>query len=135
MSSRFITNIALAGGFVVAASQAFTSNVTGWLAFAVGVGVLAVLGVVQVDELRGLSQRALDAAAGSLAIWTIAASVVFTDATLRWLSLGEGLGFVVVSLAGLFSHELSSERIVRAIRSVPAEAGQDARTEQFHAAA
>jgi hypothetical protein len=135
MSPRFIINIALAlaGGFLVAASQAFRAGLTGWLAFAVGLGVLVVLGAAQLDRSRGSIQRALDGAAGALAIWTIVASVVFTGTTLTWLSLGEGLGFVAVALAGLVAHELSTERIVHAFEAVPAEARNGARAEQFSA--
>jgi hypothetical protein len=132
MSPRFITNmaLALAGGFLVVASQAFSPGRTGWLAFGIGIGVVVVLGAAQLDSERGSIQRALDLAAGGLAIWTIVASVVFTGTTLTWLSFGEALGFVAVALAGLTAHELSSERIVQAVAMKPAEA-----REQFSAAA
>jgi hypothetical protein len=132
MSPRFITNmaLALAGGFLVVASQAFSPGRTGWLAFGIGIGVVVVLGAAQLDSERGSIQRALDLATGGLAIWTIVASVVFTGTTLTWLSFGEALGFVAVALAGLTAHELSSERIVQAVAMKPAEA-----REQFSAAA
>jgi hypothetical protein len=127
--------LALAGGFIVAASQAFRSGVTGWVAFAVGVGVLAAFGAAQLDGSRGSTQRALDGGAAVLAIWTIAASVVFTGMTLTWLSLAEALGFVVFALAGLVSHELSTARIVHSFEAVPGEARESGRAEQFSAAA
>jgi hypothetical protein len=137
MSPRFITNIALAlaGGFLVVASQAFRPGLTGWLAFAIGIGVVVVVGAAQLDRSRGSLQRALDAMTAALAVWTIVASVVFTGTTLTWLSLGEALGFVAVALAGLTAHELSSERIVHAVKMMPAEARESGRSDQFSAAA
>jgi hypothetical protein len=137
MSPRFITNIALAlaGGFLVVASQAFRPGLTGWLAFAIGIGVVVVVGAAQLDRSRGSLQRALDAMTAALAVWTIVASVVFTGTTLTWLSVGEALGLVAVALAGLTAHELSSERIVHAVKMTPAEARESGRSDQFSAAA
>ncbi len=136
-AGHFISNVALAlvGGFIVVASQAFSSSVTGWLAFGVGLGVVAVLGAAQLDRSRGSAQRALDGAAGALAIWTVAASVVYTGTTLTWLSLGEALGFVVIALAGLVAHELATEHIVHALEAVPGKARESGRAEEFSAAA
>src|SRR5882757_10889876 len=96
MGLRFITNmlLALAGGFLVVASQAFSAGTTGWIAFGVGLGIITMLGVSQVDRGRGTFQRALDAVGGLIAMWTIVASVVFVGAALTWLSFGEGLAFV-----------------------------------------
>lgn len=55
MSPRFITNLlfALAGGFVVVASQAFSASVTGWITFGIGLGIISVLGLETVEELIG----------------------------------------------------------------------------------
>jgi hypothetical protein len=136
MSPRFISNIALglAGAFVVVASQAFSSGVTGWIALGVGVGALVVVGAAQFVGSRGLTQRALDGVTALLAVWTVVASVIFTGTTLTWLSLGEGLGFVVLALAGLVAHELSTERIVHTFEEVLIEARERGRGEQFSAA-
>jgi len=45
VSQRFISNLALAiaGTVVVVSSQAFSSNVTGWVTFGVSLGALALL--------------------------------------------------------------------------------------------
>ncbi|HEY7206633.1 MAG TPA: hypothetical protein VH416_00220 [Gaiellaceae bacterium] len=117
MSPRFITNLllVLAGAFVVVVSQGFSSGVTGWITFGVGLGILAMLGVAQLDRARGLPQRLLDGLAGALGIWTVIASVVFSAAALTWLSFGEALGFVALALAGLLAHELSTERVVHSL--------------------
>jgi hypothetical protein len=137
MSPRFISNIALAvaGAFVVVASQTFTPSVTGWLTFGVSLGALALLAVVQLDRARGYIQRVLDAATGALALWSAVASVVFTGTTLTWWSLAEGIGFVALGVVGLVTHELRTERIVHAFEAIPAEARDGRRSEELQAAA
>jgi hypothetical protein len=136
MSPRFAMNLALvlAGAGVVAASQAFSSRVTGWLMFAVGLAVLVSLGLAQLDRARGRVQMMLDAAIGALAVWSIVASVVYTGTTLTWLSFGEALGFVGLAVIGLVGHELTTERVVHALEAMPAGA-RDGRRETEHAAA
>lgn len=117
MSPRFISNLLLAAGGVVIVvfSQAIGSVTTGWITFGIAIGVLTMLGVVQLDRGRGLSQRALDCLTGPLAAWTIIASVVFTKGTLTWLSFAEGIGLATLALAGLVVNELSTERIVHSL--------------------
>jgi hypothetical protein len=137
MSPRFISNVALAvaGAFVVVASQTFTPSVTGWLTFGVSLGALALLAVVQLDRARGSIQRMLDAGIGALALWSAVASVVFTGTTLTWWSLAEGIGFVALAVVGLVAHELRTERIVHAFEAIPAEARDGRRSEELQAAA
>jgi hypothetical protein len=117
MSGRFISNTALllAGGFMVVASQAFAASAVGWITFGVALGILAMLALCQIDGTRGMLQRSLDATGGILGIWTVVASIVFTGATLTWLSLGEGIGFMGLALAGLIMHELKTERVVHSL--------------------
>jgi hypothetical protein len=117
MNFRFLTNVAVAlvAGFVVVASQAFAIAVTGWVTFGVALGILALLGVSQLDQRRGTIQRSLDAIAGVLGVWTVVASVVFSGSTLMWLSFAEALAFVAIALAGLVAHELSTERVVHTL--------------------
>jgi hypothetical protein len=137
MSPRFISNVALAlaGGVVVAASQAFTPSVTGWLMFGVSLGALALLALVQLDRARGLVQRLLDAATGTLAVWSAVASVVFTGTMLTWLSFGEAVGFIALAVVGLVAHELKTERVVHAFEAIPAEARDGRRADELQAAA
>lgn len=117
MSLRFATNIALmiAGGVVVVFSQAIRPGVTSWITFGVALGILAMLALAQVDRSRGLAQRAVDALCGTLAVWTVVASAVYTGDTVKWLSFGEGLGFAALALGGLIAHELTTERVVHAL--------------------
>ena len=121
MSPRFALNLALvlAGAGIVAASQAFSSGVTGWLTFAISLAVLVSLGLAQLDRARGRVQQMLDAGIGALAVWSVVASVVYTGTTLKWLSFGEALGFVGLAVIGLVVHELTTERVVHSLESVP----------------
>jgi hypothetical protein len=121
MSTRYITNVvmALAGGLVVVATQSFPAATAASLAFAVGIGLVAVLMTVQLDRSRGLAQRAFDGIAIALGCWTILASLVFPAPLVTWLSLAEGLGFVALAFAALTAHELTTERIVHSLELSP----------------
>lgn len=92
--------LAVAGGFIVVASQAFAADVTAWLAFGVGVGAL-VLAFIPV--LAGARRwiLGLDATIAILAVWTIIASLVFSGGAVRWLSFAEALGLVGLAAIGL----------------------------------
>lgn len=137
MSARFISNLGLGlvGAVVVAASLAFSAGVTGWLMFGVGLGVLVLVGVAQLDRGRGLVQRLLDAGTGALALWATVASAVFGGATVTWLSFAEALGFVGLAIVGLVAHELSTERVVHTIEAVPIETHDGYRTDELKTAA
>ncbi len=102
MHARFVQSsvLALAGGFVVVASQAFTSGTTAWLAFAIGVAALVLATAPALARTRDRT-LALDAVTGILAVWTIVASLVFSGTLVTWLSFAEGAGFVLLALAGL----------------------------------
>jgi len=116
MSTCFVTNaiVAVATGFVVVASQAFSPSTTGWIAFGIAIAILALASVAQADASRGIVQRRLDGIVGIVAAWTIVASVVFDGTSLKWLSAGEALALVALALAGLVYNELREQRAVRA---------------------
>jgi hypothetical protein len=120
VSQRFISNLALAlaGAVVVVSSQAFSSNVTGWVTFGVSLGALALLAVVERDRMGDRAQMLLDAGIGLLAIWSVIASVIYNARTLTWLSLAEGLGYVAFAVAGLGLHEVEDERAVHALEDI-----------------
>jgi hypothetical protein len=114
MRTRFASNIllGLAAGFVVVASQAFSATVTGWITFGVALGVLGLVGLTQLARGGGVARWVLDAVTAVLATWTVVASVVFDGTALTWLSFAEGVGLVVLAVAGLIAHEVSTERVV-----------------------
>ena len=115
MSTRFVTNaiIAVAAGFVVVATQSFSSSTASWIAFGIAIGILALAGLAQVDASRGDVQRILDGIVAIVAAWTIVASVVFDGTTSKWLSLGEGLALVGLALVGLTNNEIREQTAVR----------------------
>jgi len=123
VSQRFISNLVLgvAGAVVVVSSQAFSSNVTGWVTFGVSLGALALLAVVERDRIGDRAQMVLDAGIGLLAIWSVVASVIYNGRTLTWLSLAEGLAYVALAVAGLGLHEVEDERAVHALEDIRAE--------------
>lgn len=125
MNSRYVSNVslALAGGFLVVVSQAFSAPVFEWLML--GIGVIAVItsGAIALSA-RGRTQRALDALAGVVAVWTIIASLVFAGSVMTTLGFASGLAFVALAIAGLTLHELHTERVVHSIE-VHTAAAQD----------
>ncbi len=121
MSTRFLSNmlLALAGGLVIVATQAFAPPVVAWIAFGVtGVGVLALIGATALAPGRGQVQRTLDAVAAVLAAWTIVETLVFSGMLMVWLTFGAAAGIVAIAAAGLVLHELSTERVVHALEDV-----------------
>lgn len=121
MSTRFVSNLllALAGGLVIVATQAFVPPTVGWVAFGVtGVGVLVLLGATALVPGRGEVQRTLDAVAAVLAAWTIVETLVFSGALMVWLTFGAAAAIVAVAVAGLIAHELSTERVVHSLEDV-----------------
>ena len=121
MSTRFISNLllALAGVVVIVATQAFAPATVAWIAFAVtGVGVLVLMAATALASGRGHVQRALDGVAAVLAAWTIVESLVFSGTLMVWLTFGAAAGIVVIGVAGLIAHELSTERVVHSIEDV-----------------
>jgi hypothetical protein len=46
-------------------------------------------------------------------VWAIVASLVFTGATVRWLSFAEGLGFVLLAVGGLTLNQVRYGRVAR----------------------
>lgn len=121
MSIRYATNLvlALASGLVLVATQAFDPGIAGWIAFGVtGVFVLAMTVAASALRRRGWVQRGLDATVAALAAWTIVESLVFNGAALTWISFGTAAGMLVLAVAGLTAHELTTERVVHSLEDV-----------------
>jgi hypothetical protein len=137
MSMRYLSNatIALFGGFVAVASQAFAPAVTAWLAFAIAIAVLVVAGVSQLQRGRGVVQRLLDGVTGLLAVGAIIASLVFVGPAVVWLSLAAGLGFVLLGFVGLTLHEIWTYRATHGLTVRTFEAPELARADGVRSAA
>ena len=130
MNSRYITNVslALAGGFLIVVSQAFSAPVFEWLMLAIGVIAVLTSGAIALST-RGRAQRALDAVTGLLGAWTIIASLVFTGSVMTTLGFASGLAFAALALAGLTLHELHTERVVHSIEVHTAAAEAESESE------
>jgi hypothetical protein len=117
MSIRYLSNITLAliGGFLVVASQAFTNSVFASLALAGGAAVIALLAIATAAGQRGIVQRGMDAISGALGVGMIVASLVFAASTFVWLGLGASLAIVALAVTGLTLHELKTERVVHSL--------------------
>jgi hypothetical protein len=116
MSTSFATNaiVAVGGGFVVVASQAFASSTTGWIAFGIAIGTLALACLAQADRSQSVVQRSLDGMVAVVSGWTIVASAVFEGSAVRWLSTAEGIALVALALAGLTYHDVREHAVVHA---------------------
>lgn len=116
MNSRYVSNIvlAIAGAFLVVASQVWTPSVFMWLMFGIGVLALALAGAGAIPG-RGNVQRTLDGAVGILSAWTIIASLVFAGSAITWLGFASAVAFVGLAVIGLTLHELHTERVVHSL--------------------
>ncbi len=112
MSTSFITGTLLAvlAGFIVVVSQAFAPNPLSWVAFGIGVAIVGICLLAQLDRSRGSAQRAVDAAVVVVAALLIAFSLAAAGTAVIWLSFAFALGVVGLALVGLTLHEISNWR-------------------------
>ena len=113
--SRFFSwlVIAVAAGFLVVASAAFSPATVMWLAPAIAVGTLLVSSAIAYYD-RSYPLSAVTAGViVVVSIWTIVASLVFSDPTVRHLALAESLAISGLAAVGLTAHELTHERAMR----------------------
>lgn len=112
MSTRYLTNMlaALAAGFIVVVSQAFTAAVLDWVAFAIAIGVVAMTVLAQLDRSRGALQRMLDVGIVALGGLLMAFSLASSGSATIWLSFAFALGIVGVATAGLTVNEVANWR-------------------------
>jgi hypothetical protein len=124
MNSRYLTNVALAvaGAFLVVASQVFAVSTFQWLMLGIGIVAVLLAGAIVLTS-RGRAQMSLDGIVGLLGAWTIVASLVFVGSTITWLGFASGAAFAALALIGLTLHELSTERVVHSfeVRTITPE--------------
>ena len=116
MSIRYIYNIALAvaGGFLVVASLAFSPPVAAALTFAIAAGA-TIVALGAIPARVGRTQRALSGVTALLGGWTVVASLVFFPITVVWLGFASASAMVALAVAGLTAHELTTERVVHSL--------------------
>jgi hypothetical protein len=112
MSTHYITcaPIAILGGFVVVASQSFSSTVLGWVAFGVAVGIITIAVLAQLDRSRGGVQRILDGTIVAVASLMTGFALASSGATVIRLSFAFSLGIAALAFTGLTLHEVSTWR-------------------------
>jgi hypothetical protein len=113
--SRFLSwlVIAAAAVFLIVASAAFSSASVMWLAPATAAGTLVVSFAIAIYD-RSYPLSAVTAGViVVISAWTIVASLVFSDPTVRHLALAEGLAISGLAAVGLTAHELTHERAMR----------------------
>ena len=125
MSTRYLSNagLAVAGAFLVVASQAFTQPAIEWLALGVGILAVALSAGITLKN-RGNVQRGLDVATAAVGAWTIVETLIFSGTTNTNLGFASGLAFAALALAGLTNHELSTERVVHSFEVSHNEAAE-----------
>ncbi|NMO93734.1 hypothetical protein [Actinomycetospora sp. TBRC 11914] len=120
LSSRFAvdTTAVVAGAFLTTAAFAFAAPVATWIAFGIFIGLIALggLGVVLDQHATGYATHGLLAAVG---IWSLVATLVFAGATLGWLVVAGAVAAVVLGLADLVAHEVTTERVVHQLEVTP----------------
>jgi hypothetical protein len=113
LSSRFAidTTVVVAGAFLTTAAFAFSAPVATWIAFGIFIGLIALggLGVVLDHHATGYVTHGLLTAVG---IWSLVATLVFGGAALGWLIVAGAIAAVVLGVADLVAHEVTTERVV-----------------------
>jgi hypothetical protein len=105
--------IAVAAVFLVVSSAAFPPATVVWLAFAVGAGTLIVASAIAVYDRNHPLSAVTAGVVVVISAWTIVASLVFSDPTVRHLALAESLAISGLAAVGLTAHELTHERAMR----------------------
>src|SRR5919197_6710474 len=108
--------LALAGGFMIVESQAFSAGSAAAIAFAVAI-VLTALALIAIYAGRTRERlfSLLPACAALIGGWTIVAMNVFSASTEKWLAFAGGAGVLALALCALTLHELTVERVVHSL--------------------
>ena len=116
LSPRYALDVVtmLGGGFLALSALTFSTGVAGWLAFGVSTGI-AVAAAAGALFTHRTSARIGHGVTAVVAIWSLIAALVFAGPALTWLVFADALGLLVVALADLTVHEVTTERVVHAI--------------------
>jgi len=112
--------IGIAAAFLVVATAAFSLPATKWLAFAIGLGTLAASAGVSYRYRRHIPTLVTATTTALVSLWTVVASLVFSEPTVQNLALASGLALAGLAITGITEHELDMER---ALTRSAAEAG------------
>ncbi|HVV14699.1 hypothetical protein [Amycolatopsis sp.] len=110
LNTRFGVDVlgVVAGGFLAVTAVALPVHAAGWVGFGVFTG-LALVGALGAVLATRLSARIGHGVLGLVGLWSLIAALVFTSPALLF---ADALAVVLVALADLTVHELSTERVV-----------------------
>jgi hypothetical protein len=111
---RFLSWMAvgIAAAFLVVATAAFSVPATKWLAFAIGLGTLAASAGVSYRYRRQIATLVTATTTALVSLWTVVASLVFSEPTVQNLALASGLALAGLAITGITEHELDMERAI-----------------------
>jgi hypothetical protein len=120
LTSRFAVDLTavVAGAFLTTAAFAFAAPVATWIAFGIFIGLIALggLGVVLDHHTTGYVTHGLLTV---VSIWSLIATLVFGGAALGWLIVAGAIAAVVLGVADLVAHEVTTERVVHQLEVTP----------------
>ena len=106
----------LAGGFLCTSVYGFSADTSTDLGFAVSIAVacfglaMGYIGLRSSKTNERIGLGVLGYATACLAVWTIIATQVFDAETAQWMVFGSGCGHIVLSVAGIITHEATATR-------------------------
>ncbi|MGH9130925.1 MAG: hypothetical protein ACRDWV_04480 [Acidimicrobiales bacterium] len=108
MSTRYLSNalVTLLGGLVVVTSLTLAAGPSAWIGFGIGLAVVVVSLLAQLDRSRGLAQRGLDTMVLAASTTMIVVSLVLAASTVVWVMFALALGFVALGMTSLTLHEV-----------------------------
>ena len=120
---RFVSWLAVtvAAAFLVVVSASFSLSAIMPLAFAISIGTLVVSAAIAYYDRTYVPSQVTAVLVIVISAWTIVASLVFSQSTVQWLSLGASLAISGLALVALTAHELSLERAVRSAKDGSSE--------------
>jgi NADH:ubiquinone oxidoreductase subunit 6 (subunit J) len=107
--------LALAGAFVVVASQAFALVAIQGVSLGVNIGILVASSLVTVGYRNHLPSSVVGSLTAIISGWTIVASQVFSLGVVQALTFAGAVAVVALAIVGLTAHELSTERVVHSL--------------------
>jgi hypothetical protein len=112
--ARYIAwlTVGVAAAFLVVATAAFPPSAITSLAFAISIGTLVVSAGIGYVYQRHIATLVTATATVVVSGWTIAATLIFSDATMQHLALASALAISGLAIAGETVHELSRERLL-----------------------
>ena len=111
---RFVSwlTIGIAAAFLLVATASFSLTSTKWLAFAIGLGTLAASAGVSYRYRRQIATLVTGATTALVSLWTVVASLVFSEATVQNLALASALALAALAVAGISEHEFAMEHAI-----------------------